>query len=390
MNDHTTKTCIIVATALVVVFFVTTFATGSSSTTKQQGLEVDLRESGNKNRSHAGVEATRASHSAEEKTTLQESKKSESREAVQSVRGIKTTLSDSGIEMVYQTVEKARGKTSRAILFLAHGCSHSATDFFDKSDDCKECIGLPIERKIVSTALDKGLSVVAVTSQDRGSKCWNPQDDVARIKKAVESFRKTNNLEKIPLVALGASSGGAIVHALGISSEPPAAIAVQIMPVPPEHLTEKYPPAIFWHMPRDQRGAPVIAEDINALKSFKRPVKELKCEPKPIDEEFFSRMIPEVSKQTSSKIAEIFKKKNIIDDKHMLVEDPRRTDWRKELAELEDVASGKLPLKADASGISELMNVAWAQHEFCDEGLEEALSFMMSHALNCTGGSCSA
>ena len=54
------------------------------------------------------------------------------------------------IELVYQTPERVLNKSSVALLFLAHGCSHSATDFFDKSVGCARCIGLPIERRIVS------------------------------------------------------------------------------------------------------------------------------------------------------------------------------------------------------------------------------------------------
>ena len=58
-------------------------------------------------------------------------------------------LDGQDIELVYQTPERALNKTSVALLFLAHGCSHSATDFFDKGPLCKKCIGLPIERHIV-------------------------------------------------------------------------------------------------------------------------------------------------------------------------------------------------------------------------------------------------
>ena len=53
-----------------------------------------------------------------------------------------------------------------------------------------------------------------------------------------------------------------MVHELGLMELPDtlaqpgrtrlAAIAVQIMPIMIEEVDEKYPPAILWHMPRDQ------------------------------------------------------------------------------------------------------------------------------------------
>ena len=41
----------------------------------------------------------------------------------------------------------------KGLVFLAHGCSHASTDLWPKSENCKECIGLPIERTIVARGL---------------------------------------------------------------------------------------------------------------------------------------------------------------------------------------------------------------------------------------------
>jgi hypothetical protein len=73
----------------------------------------------------------------------------------------------SNSEMVWQSPERAGFGPSVAVLFMAHGCSHAATDFFDKSKDCVDCIGLPVERRLVLAALKKGFFVVAVSSNDR-------------------------------------------------------------------------------------------------------------------------------------------------------------------------------------------------------------------------------
>ncbi|KAL8058571.1 hypothetical protein ABFX02_03G027100 [Erythranthe guttata] len=47
----------------------------------------------------------------------------------------------------------------KAVLFLAHGCNGRALNFWDKSRNCPNCVGLPEERLIVL--------VVAFTGGDR-------------------------------------------------------------------------------------------------------------------------------------------------------------------------------------------------------------------------------
>ncbi|MFS7993776.1 putative PAN/Apple domain-containing protein [Helianthus anomalus] len=41
----------------------------------------------------------------------------------------------------------------RSILFIAHGCNGRAANFWDKSPNCDNCVGLPEERAIVKEAL---------------------------------------------------------------------------------------------------------------------------------------------------------------------------------------------------------------------------------------------
>jgi hypothetical protein len=87
--------------------------------------------------------------------------------APQRVYGFYELAPTSNSEMVWQSPERAGFGQSVAVLFMAHGCSHAATDFFDKSKDCADCIGLPVERRLVLAALQKGFFVVAVSSNDR-------------------------------------------------------------------------------------------------------------------------------------------------------------------------------------------------------------------------------
>jgi hypothetical protein len=87
--------------------------------------------------------------------------------APQRVYGFYEVAPSSNTEMVWQSPERTGFGQSVAVLFMAHGCSHAATDFFDKSKDCVNCIGLPVERRLVLAALQKGFFVVAVSSNDR-------------------------------------------------------------------------------------------------------------------------------------------------------------------------------------------------------------------------------
>ncbi|KAL7087254.1 hypothetical protein ACP275_13G056000 [Erythranthe tilingii] len=58
----------------------------------------------------------------------------------------------------------------KAVLFLAHGCNGRALNFWDKSCNCPNCIGLPEERLIVLNALARNFVVIAVSSK---RVCWS-------------------------------------------------------------------------------------------------------------------------------------------------------------------------------------------------------------------------
>jgi len=59
------------------------------------------------------------------------------------------------------------------VLFLAHGCSHSGSDFWPKSGRCMHCLGLPEEMRVRQAALRRGYAVVAVSSHNRETMCWH-------------------------------------------------------------------------------------------------------------------------------------------------------------------------------------------------------------------------
>ena len=70
------------------------------------------------------------------------------------------------------------------------------------------------------------------------------------VKDALEAFRFVHSLPEAPLVALGASSGGAFALMLPSLVPNIKAVVSQIMAIPPAMLPDlKMPPTLFVHMP---------------------------------------------------------------------------------------------------------------------------------------------
>merc|ERR1719232_1654288 len=103
--------------------------------------------------------------------------------------------------------------------------------------------------------------------------------------------------------------------------------------------------------------------------------KHIRLPSLPIHNSYFSNRIPEISLENSNAMFESLLEEGYIDDEtHELKDDPRKSKWR-------DVIFSKLSsphndsLVADASPISEVMNVAYARHEMTNDGAREALEF---------------
>ncbi|KAF5947159.1 hypothetical protein HYC85_013116 [Camellia sinensis] len=99
----------------------------------------------------------------------------------------------------------------KAVLFLAHGYSGQANDFWDKSSECPNCIGLPEERLIVLHTLARKFAVLTISS---AGTCWLVEGEIMIVKGIIEWWVEKYKLEKLPLVALGASSGGYFISML--------------------------------------------------------------------------------------------------------------------------------------------------------------------------------
>jgi predicted alpha/beta-hydrolase family hydrolase len=273
----------------------------------------------------------------------------------------------------------------KGLLFLAHGCHHSAGDFWPKSPLCPKCLGLPEEIRIRKAAMRRGYAVVAISSTDRENRCWRGEEDVARVAHALTSLQNQTRLKGLPLYGLGASSGGMFVLMLASHSAPRfTAITSQIMALYPaeeemelriRHSSHPYPPTLFVHMPRDEMTARAVSECMTVLTNHNISTKEIQIKPSPLTPSYlFDSIGEEVPLEQSEAIFQAFKKHNLIDDRGFLIHNPRLSlPWREALDSLPFHQS--LRLDPDASPIFEELNVLWAMHEIISISTEEVIDW---------------
>lgn len=232
-------------------------------------------------------------------------------------------------EYIYQFPSTERSEW-KGIIALFHGCSHSATDFWDKSTVCEKCLGLPQEKNLVESFINANYVVLAISSQNRVNKCWNDHD-ISFIYAIISQFRSQNRLNNdlYPLFAFGASSGGSIVSQLAMKKEFSdnfmglSGVVIQISAFRINDLGKIQIPIMFDYMTRDERLADVIANIIETNdkrdENEKITIRSNGIIPHIIDASYFSQEIgsPMTSK-LSSQIYDAFKMAGILDENDML------------------------------------------------------------------------
>eukprot|EP00978_Attheya_sp_CCMP212_P030366 scaffold111402_cov45-Attheya_sp.AAC.3 len=97
------------------------------------------------------------------------------------------------------------------------------------------------------------------------------------------------------------------------------------------------------------------------------PAKHIQLGPLLISPEYFSeRMIEIVDMALSKRMVGELKIANIIDKDGILLDDPRRCNWRSTIAQTASEINDSLV--ADESPLSEVINVAWGMHGMARDG----------------------
>lgn len=295
----------------------------------------------------------------------------------------KTEVID-GQRIVWEGVASPKG-----VLLVFHGCGHSATDWWDRQESCPDCKGLPEEKRIVATAVARSYAVVAFSSQDRTFRsCWDvvapPRItvDIQKTKNSVKELATREAWDKLPMFALGASSGGALVALLPFHLKLQG-VCLQIMAVPSEVYkglatanVHPFPPMLFVHMVRDGVTAAGIAKNVAALTQEGVATKTIGVTPRPLATSFFSERIEGITTATSQRLFLALQEAGLVAADGLLRENPRQRGdlWRDAFK----LRVEEKDLKLDLEAISEELNLAWAGHELISDTTNEMLDWFES------------
>ncbi|KAJ6686462.1 SECRETION-REGULATING GUANINE NUCLEOTIDE EXCHANGE FACTOR [Salix purpurea] len=225
----------------------------------------------------------------------------------------------------------------KAVLFVAHGCNGGAVNFWDRSSSCPNCIGLPEERLLVLHALARKFAVITISSAGR---CWTLGEERIIVKNIIQWWALTHNLESLPLVALGASSGGYFVSALATNL-------------------------------RQQK----ISEFIEVLKNKGIDAEEVECMEFPLSPSFLADRIPGMNQNVSAKLFELFQVKSFVDGNGYMKKDGRATRWKEALRECKNLVLDKSMVQH----VQEELNLAFAYHEMTSLQSEQIFKWFESH-----------
>nr|XP_010916134.1 uncharacterized protein LOC105041037 [Elaeis guineensis] len=273
-----------------------------------------------------------------------------------------------GTDLIWQIPE-----SPKAVLFIAHGCNGRAANFWDRSPGCPYCVGFPEERLIVLHALDRRFAVLTVSSS---GKCWSFGKEKHVVQWISKWWIEKNKLDKLPIVALGASSGGYFVSALAAEMRYSSIVLMiaegvfETMGVP-----EGYPPTLFVHMPKDQRRMKLIERNTEALRQKGVHVKEVRCLEFPLSPNFLSDRIPGLNQTMAVKLIQMFSKKGFIDENGYMRKDGRATRWKQALRER------GFPLEKYEllNHIQEELNLAYGYHEMTSLQTDDIFDWFESY-----------
>lgn len=285
----------------------------------------------------------------------------------------------------------------RGVMLVFHGCGHTSLDFCEPSLHCPKCRGLPEEVKFVSAAASHGLEVLAVSSPNAGSRCWGasravrPDPQLMWNNKDVYAVLFVLQREgvlgtHVPIVAMGASSGGAVLAVLPqvLGGQLYAAIA-QISA--PQFSSGRRPRVVLYDVMANDPALRARAVKEQALLAKAPDVQHTAVRvftPPSLTPDIFSQRIPGFPLSASADLVTV-----LSTEAHMVVGsslkvNPRtsRKKWVPHVRRALSKHTGATEreqwllsddLVADASPIAEELNVLFGVHEFFADHVDEHL-----------------
>jgi hypothetical protein len=281
----------------------------------------------------------------------------------------------------------------KGIAILLHACTHNAFKFFSPSKDkCPDCVGLSEELQLVRNVLDRGYIAFAVTCSNLKSGCWGGDDDVDRIRYALNEFihrhhhsiiTSSSSSSSSPIVvhAIGASSGGSMaakIMAEGIADTALVMVMSLRNQLIDKLLEQKQTTSkedsidstttirrlYLAPMTKDKGTAKRVRENYNYLLGKQQKQKTLQslsssqnhvrtlvevivdedsCRSLPVTVDYLWNRVPGMTMEVSKIIVDTLIKANHIDPNNNfpLIVDPTKSNWRDLLLQQQDAATSK-------------------------------------------------
>lgn len=192
----------------------------------------------------------------------------------------------------------------------------------------------------------------------------------------IEWWIQQHKLQRLPVTALGASSGGYFVSELAKEMNfSSIALMISAGVFDSKGVPVGYPSTLFVHMPKDQHIKRLIAVNMAEMRKKGVHVKEVGCMELPLTPSFFSDRIPGLDQALSVMLFELFQAKGFVDDKGYLKDDGRATPWKQALIERER----SLEKYELLDHIQEELNLAFAYHEMTSLPIVDILDWFESH-----------
>ncbi|BBN09541.1 hypothetical protein MPTK1_4g20580 [Marchantia polymorpha subsp. ruderalis] len=283
-----------------------------------------------------------------------------------------------GTEYVWQIPSFSDpSKKVRGIVFFAHGCYGRSTFFWDTHPNCENCTGMPEERLLTLNSLSRGYAVIAVSST---AECWKASVDVPKVVTVLKSWTARYRLEHLPVVALGASSGGYFVSILAAQYKFQS-LVIQISylgKVDGMVIDSTYPPTLFVYMPKDTRLALRIKDSRNLLRSKGVETDEVLCTELKVTPHFFSNKIPAINDDVSEKLVAVFKDYGLLNHAGYMKLDGRSSGWIGPVRK-RNVLPFAMRRKLERH-LEEELNLAYAFHEMTSVPAEAILDWFDAHS----------